>query len=108
MPISRRVPSEAVIRHRGAVRDENGKLAADTPVTLLAFAVAPGGGSERGELSRSGEEIDCTVYLPVGTDITNSDELTVRGKRFQIIVNKWQIGSSVTGGMEVLCVRGQG
>lgn len=106
--MNRFTPSEAVTRHRGGVRDENGKFAAASTATLLALAVAPGGGSERAQKSRSGEDIDCTVFFPAGTDIVNGDELTVRGKRFRIIVNDWRIADTATGGIEVLCMRGQG
>lgn len=108
--ISSLVPSEAVIRHRGAIRDENGTFTADSdPVTLMAIGVAPGGGSDRtGERERSGEDIACTVYFPPGTDVVNGDELTVRGKRFQIVVNDWQLASTPVGGLQVECVRSQG
>lgn len=101
--------SESVIRHRGAVRDEDGKFSSESqPVTLTAIAVAPGGGSDRTGQFREGEDIACTVYFAPGVDIVNGDELTVRGQRFQVVVNDWQISSSPTGGVEVRCVRGQG
>lgn len=96
----------SVIRHRGGGRDENGQLipATDTPLTPLE--IAPGGGSETVERGRNGELVACTVYFDLGTDIVNSDELTVRGERFSIIVNTWDSGGQ--GGLEVLCSRGQG
>lgn len=107
--LARLTPREPILRHRGAHRDENGTFTAESqPVTILALAVAPGGGSDRSERSRNGEDIACTVYFPLDTDIVNGDELTVRGQRFQIVVNNWQIGSSTTGGVEVLCKRSQG
>lgn len=116
-----RMINESVIRHRGGGRDENGKLIAEgPPVTLGAIGVAPGGGSDRSEPARTGEDVDCTVYfsspIPVledgvvvgYTDLTNSDELTVRQERFQIIVNEWRLSEDTPGGLEVLCTRGQG
>lgn len=99
---------ETVIRHRGGGRDENGKLTPDTTTTLTAMGVAPGAGSERLERGRDGEDIACTVYFPTGTDLVNSDELTVRGERFRIIVNDWRTTPGLPGGLEVLCSRGQG
>lgn len=99
---------EPVIRHRGGGRDEDGKLVAGSDAELLAFGVAPGGGTDTAERGRSGETIDCTVYFPAGTDIVNSDELTVRGKRFRIVVNDWRITGSPVGGLEALCMRGEG
>lgn len=99
--------AEVVIRHRGGGRDENGgRVAAATSVTLQAICVAPRGGSGRVDRGRDGEDIACTVYFPFGTDITNADELTVRGERYRIVVNDWRMQGC--GGPEVLCVRGQG
>ncbi|MFT8181408.1 hypothetical protein ACLXNF_27855, partial [Mycobacteroides chelonae] len=98
-------------------RDENGKLTADgAPVPLTAIGVAPGsggssagssGGSDRIERARTGEDTQCVVYFPPGTDLVNNDELTVRGKRYRsITVNDWNMNGR--GGLEVLCTRGQG
>lgn len=104
--------SEQVIRHRDGGRDENGQLTPATDTTLTAIAVAPGSGSQSGqghrqERARSGEDIACTVYFDPGTDLINSDELTVRGKRYRsITVNEWNMNGC--GGLEVLCTRGQG
>lgn len=117
--------SELVIRHRGMIRDENGKFTGGDPdVTLMTIGVAPGGGISAGaaghrlDRGRSGEDIACTVYLhsPVPvvengeivghTSLTNDDELTVRDKRYRIIVNDWAMQGR--GGLEVLCARGQG
>lgn len=99
--------TEQVIRHRGRTRDENGKLTADVPnVPLTPLVVAPGGGSEFVERGRDGESTAFTVYFPLGTDVMNDDELTVRGERFGIVVNGWE--HSGRGVVEVLCNRGQG
>lgn len=100
--------AEQVVRHRGAVRDENGQLTPASNVPLTALAVAPGGGSDRSERARTGEDIACTVYFTLGTDIVNSDELTVRGEKFSIVVNVWRSPWTDFGGLEVLCTRGQG
>lgn len=104
------LPSEQVIRHRGGGRDENGQLIPATEEPLLAIAVAPGGGSESVERARDSESTAYTVYFRTGTDLVNSDELTVRGDRFSIIVNEWRSPwpTGVDGGLEVLCTRGQG
>ena len=106
--LNRITPREPVIRHRGGERDENGVFGTATDTTVMAVAVAPGGGSDRAERGRNGETIDCTVYFPMGTDIVNGDELTVRGNRFRIVVNDWHIDAGTVGGLEVLCMRGQG
>lgn len=100
--------TEQVIRHRGPVRDEDGKFIPGTDTPLTALAVAPGAGSEFVERSREGESIACTVYFAVGSDVVNSDELTVRNERFPIIVNDWRSPWTGRGGLEVLCTRSQG
>ena len=98
--------TEQVTRHRGGGRDENGQLVTASTAALTAIGVAPGGGSHRLDRGRDGEDIAYTVYLPTGTDLVNGDELTVRGQRYRIIVNDWQLAGR--GGLEVLCTRGQG
>lgn len=98
--------SEQVIRHRGGGRDENGKWVEPSNVPLTPTHVAPGGGSEYTERGRAGETVECVVYFAPGTDLTGDDELTVRGKRYPIIVNDWR--ASGRGGLEVLCTMGQG
>ena len=98
---------EQVIRHRGGGRDENGAVIPATDTALTAIGVAPGGGTDRVDRGRTGEDIACTVYFAPGTDIVNSDELTVRGERFRIIVNDWRATTGL-GGLEVQCKRGQG
>ncbi len=104
--------AEQVIRHRGAARDENGKLITEeSSVPLDVIGVAPGGGAQSinsprsPSRARTGEDIAYTVYFPAGTDVVNDDELTVRGDRFRITVNDWFLGR---GGLEVVCMRGQG
>jgi hypothetical protein len=103
---------EQVIRHRGGGRDENGQIIADaSSTTLTAIAVAPGfyparASQERISDHRDGEDIGAVVYFPPGTDVVNSDELTVRGERYRIVVNDWRL--SGFGGLEVVCARGQG
>lgn len=102
--------SEQVIRHRGGGRDEDGKWTLGSDVSLTPIGIAPGGAAQGQrptiDQGREGEILACTVYFPVGTDIVNSDEITVRGERFNIIVNDWLLAGR--GGLEVLCTRGQG
>lgn len=98
--------SEQVIRHRGGGRDDNGQLIPPSDELMTPIAIAPGGGSQFIERSRDGESVACTVYFRLGTDVVNSDELTVRGERFPVIVNDWHLQGR--GGLEVLCTRGQG
>lgn len=98
--------TEQVVRHRGGGRDDKGRLIPPSNDPLTPIVIAPGGGSEFVERLRDGESIACTVYFQPGTDVVNSDRLTVRGEQFGVIVNDWRL--SGLGGLEVLCTRGQG
>lgn len=102
------MPTELVIRHRGAGRDENGQITSASNVELPTLAIAPGGGSEFVERGRDGEKTEFTVYFALGTDVNNDDSLTVRGQTFGIVVNEWRSPWTGRGGLEVLCTRGQG
>lgn len=95
--------SEQVTRHRGGGRNGDGQWTPGSDAPLTPLEVAPGGGAPYAERAREGETAAFTVYFAPGTDITTEDELTVRGKRFGIVVNDWGVG-----GVEVLCTRGQG
>lgn len=95
-----------MIRHRAGGRDENGQLIPAIDEPLTAIAVAPGGGSQHASRTQESEITACSVYFELGTDIVNSDEMTVRGERFTVIVNDWHLAGF--GGLEVLCNKGQG
>lgn len=98
--------TEQVIRHRGSSRDEDGEYIEGSDSVLEAFGVAPGASQQQSERAREGENIACTVYFTNFVDLTNADEMTVRGERFAIIVDTWSLDGR--GGLEVLCTRGQG
>lgn len=104
-------PPEQVTRHRGGVRDENGEIIPATDTPLTAIGVAPGiypapSAQETISKGRDSENIGAVVYFTLGTDVVNSDELTVRGERYRIVVNEWRMRDR--GGLEVVCSRGQG
>lgn len=98
--------AEQVTRHRGGGRDENGQWTPGSDVPLTPFVIAPGGGTQYTEKGRDGESVACVVYFVPAVDLTGDDELTVRGKRYSIVVNDWQAGGR--SGTEALCTRGQG
>lgn len=95
---------ESVTRHRGGGRDEDGKIIPATAATLMARKVAPGVSSRWSARDHEGLAVALTVYFTSPVDLVNSDELTVRGNRYQIVVNEWHIGRGL---LEVLCTRGE-
>lgn len=100
--------TEIVVRHRNGGRDKNSAWLPGSDAELVAFAVAPSGGSDFVAREREGEQVACAVYFIDPVDIVSSDELTVRGERFQVTVNVWRSPWTNRGGVEVLCKRGQG
>ena len=95
---------EPVIRHRGGGWDEDGKLIPSTTTTLKARKVAPGASSRWTARDHEGLCVALTVYFTSHVDLVNTDELTVRGERYQIVVNQWDLGRGL---FEVLCTRGE-
>ena len=95
---------ESVTRHRGGGRDEDGKIIPVTSTALTARKVAPGASSRWTARDHEGLSVALTVYFTSGVDLVNTDELTVRGQRYQIVVNEWDLGRGL---VEVLCTRGE-
>jgi len=100
--------SEVVIRHRGGGRDEDGAWTTGEDVPLEATAIAPGGGGEYGARGRTGEQVSAVAFFVPPVDLTNDDELTVRGTRYRIVVNTWRSPRTGRGGLEVLCQSAHG
>jgi hypothetical protein len=83
--------SEQVIVHRrtAGIPDAHGN-ATSTYVsqTITADAVAKGSTGEPRTADRGARdlvEVLLTVFLPAGTQITDADEMTVRGRRYQVV-----------------------
>ncbi|MDV6275302.1 hypothetical protein ACFVX3_31845 [Rhodococcus erythropolis] len=105
--------SEAVIRVRknpGGL-DENDDPVASTvsKFPLKAKAVTPGATAKNASLVRNGETIEHTVYFMPAPDLTNDDQLIVRGLTYDIRILDWRSAFG-TGrrGLEVLAVTGRG
>ena len=91
--------------------DDNGDPVDSTETTtpLTARAVAPGASITVQSLGRNGENIDYSVFFTTQVDLTDDDELIVRGNRCKIRVLEWHSAFS-TGrrGMQVLASIGRG
>lgn len=100
---------ELVTRHRGPMRDEDGKVIPAADVPLRARAVEPGTGSRVTRRAGNGQRVQCTVYFWPAVDLTNDDELTVRGTRYKLDVGEWRSAHGTgRSGTEVLCTSGKG
>lgn len=100
---------EQVIRHRGPMRDEDGKVVPASNVALTARAVEPQAGAWALDREGSKQRAKLAVYFWPAVDLTNDDELTVRGTRYKIDVGDWQSAFGTgRGGMRVFCTSGSG
>lgn len=105
--------SETVIRIRkspGGLDRKNNPIPSTVQRTpLQAKAVAPGASRRNASLARRGETIEHTVYFLPAPDLTNDDQLEIRGLVCNVRVLDWQSAFG-TGrrGLEVLAVTGRG
>lgn len=103
--------SESVTRIRkpGYDSDDNPIDGPEASFTLTARAVAPGSSTSVESRGRDGEKIDYTVFFVPAVDLTDDDDLIVRGDRCKIRVLDWRSGYG-TGrrGMQVLASIGRG
>ncbi len=100
--------SETVIRHRGGGMDDDGNPIPWVDAPLVVRAVAPGATVEYVDRGRNGDRVEYSVYSTPAVDITNDDELTVRGRRFLVQVEDWRSPYTGRTGTVVLCTSGEG
>lgn len=103
--------TEKVIRHRATKYDQYQNPVGGTgvPKPLFARAVAPGASAAVRSLGRNGEKVDYTVFFLGEVDLTEDDDLEVRGARCKIRILDWQSAFN-TGrqGLQVLASASKG
>ena len=105
--------SEEVIRIRkspGGLDSNNDPISSTTTrVPLKARAVAPGASTRNASVARQGENVQYSLYFSPAPDLTDDDELEIRGLQCQIRVLDWRSAFG-TGrrGLEVLAITGKG
>lgn len=105
--------SESVIRIRrtpGGIDSNNDRIpSAVERKPLSAKAISPGVSKRNASVARNGETIEYTVYFTPAPDLTNDDQLEVRGLVCDIRILDWQsaFGTSRRG-LEVLAYIGRG
>lgn len=100
--------SETVIRHRGGGIDSDGNPIPWADHPLEVRAVRPGATAEYIDRGRDGDRVEYSIYTTPAVDITNEDELTVRGQRCRVQVEDWRSPRTSRTGTVVLCSRGKG
>ncbi|MET8314816.1 hypothetical protein ABZU78_11910 [Rhodococcus erythropolis] len=105
--------SETVIRIRrtpGGLDENNDPIPSSVARDpLKAKAVMPGPTKFNASQARQGETIEHTVYFIPAPDLTNDDELEIRGLVCKVRILDWRSAFG-TGrrGLEVLAVTGRG
>lgn len=100
--------SEQVIRHRGADFDAHGDPIAGASTPLRARAVERRFGEEQRKLGRNSDIREYRVYFWPAVDLTDLDELTVRGDRCHIQVAQWNSPRTKRRATEVIARIGVG
>lgn len=100
--------SETVIRHRGGGMDADNNPIGWVDATLTVHAIAPGASAEYVERGRDGDRIEFSIYHVPELDITDRDEVTVRGRRCRVRVEQWKSPHTSRTGTVVLCSSGEG
>ncbi|WP_054812102.1 hypothetical protein [Nocardia arizonensis] len=100
--------SETVIRHRGGGHDDDGNPVPWGDTAIAVQAIAPGATAEYVDRGRDGDRVEFTIYATPAVDITDADEVTVRGQRCRVQVEDWRSPRTTRTGTVVLCTRGRG
>ena len=105
--------SETVYRIRYATPgfDDNGDPTpgGQTRTPLQARAIAPGASRRNVTVGRNGESTEHTVYFRPAVDLTNDDEIEIRGELYKVRTALW-CSAYGTGrsGLEVFAVLDRG
>lgn len=80
------------IRRTATGRDENDDVIPGqvTRTRLRAAAVAPGASAANARLARDGETIEHSVYFLGAVDLTDADQLEIRGELYNIRTLDWR------------------
>lgn len=105
--------SETVYRIRkspGGLDENNNPVpSSESRVPLRAKAVAPGASRRTKAVARNGESIEHTVYFLPAVDLTNDDQLEVRGLICDVRILDWRSAFGTgRGGQEVATIIGRG
>lgn len=100
--------SETVTRHRGGGFDSDNNPLPWVDTSLTVLAVAPGATAEYVDRGRDGDRVEYSIYHVPELDITNRDEVTVRGRRCRVQVEQWRSPRTSRTGTVVLCSSGEG
>lgn len=87
----------------GGYDADGNPIAAGDPITLPTLGIAPGNTSLQFEDASGLDDVQFTVYLKLGSPITDDDQITVRGKQCRARVQEWISPWTGRGGVVVLC-----
>jgi len=73
-----------------------------SPVEVSTLGIAPGNSELRYGTGGDLDDVQFTVYLELGSPITDDDQITVRGKKCRARVQEWRSPRTNRGGLVVL------
>lgn len=91
------------VRPGGGGYDNRGNpIPAGEPVEIPTLGIAPGNTALEFGSGGDTESVEFTVYLELGSPISDNDEITVRGNPFRARVQEWRSPHTNRGGLVVL------
>jgi hypothetical protein len=97
---------QVTVTPQSGLDSDGDPIAAGVPVVLDAIAVAPGNTSFRVGDDSELDSAESTVYLPVGSPVSDDDLILVRGRACLARVQEWRdpwAGLEPLDGLVVLC-----
>ena len=91
-----------VIAGSGGYDSDGNPLPAGAPVEIRTLGVAPGNTMLKLGVGGDLDDVQYTVYMPLGSPVNNDDTIMVRGKACRARVSEWVSPWTARGGMAVL------
>ncbi|OKH70814.1 hypothetical protein EB72_24785 [Mycobacterium sp. SWH-M1] len=95
--------AESVTVTPGGHYDGKGKwIQGGSPVSVTTLGIAPGNTTLAVGQGGDSDTVEFTVYLELGSPISDDDLITVRGKQCKVRVQEWRSPQTNRGGLVVL------
>lgn len=86
----------------GGLDSDGNPTTTGSPVVLPTIAVAPGNTLLSLGIGGDLDDVEFTVYMSLGSAVSDDDQITVRGKACRARVQEWRSPRTNRGGLAVL------
>lgn len=86
----------------GGLDSDGNPVTAGSPVVLPTLAIAPGNTLLTWGVGGDLDDVEFTVYMVLGSAVSDDDQITVRGKQCRARVQEWRSPRTNRGGLAVL------